>query len=132
MTTDNKEKNDGWELIHVYTRAEAIADGLLIDVTETARQAGFRYPVAMTEGVWHKCVEVPPGVGCQDESGRLWDVLQVLLFTIRKSRGCSSYLQFPVSVINEHNRAEVVELKSHCGPGDNLEPVVTILLPNED
>ena len=27
--------------IHVYTRAQAIADGVLVDVTETAREAGL-------------------------------------------------------------------------------------------
>lgn len=29
------------DLIHSYSRAQAIADGELIDVTDTAREAGF-------------------------------------------------------------------------------------------
>ena len=36
------------DLIHRYTRAEAIADGVLIDVSAVAREAGIRYPVALT------------------------------------------------------------------------------------
>jgi hypothetical protein len=37
-----------FELIHRYSRADAIRDGVLIDVSETARAAGIRYPVALT------------------------------------------------------------------------------------
>jgi type I site-specific restriction endonuclease len=36
------------EPIHSYTRADAFADGYLVDVTDTAREAGFRFPVALT------------------------------------------------------------------------------------
>lgn len=40
---DDKTPTDATdlELISAYTRAEALADGLLVDVTETAREAGF-------------------------------------------------------------------------------------------
>ena len=34
-------------LIHAYSRSQAIEDGVLIDVTATAREAGSRYPVAL-------------------------------------------------------------------------------------
>ncbi len=66
---------DDADLIHRYTRADAIRDGVLIDVSAVAREAGIRYPVALTRAVWERCVAVPPGVLCQDETGRLWDVL---------------------------------------------------------
>jgi hypothetical protein len=71
------------DLIHRYTRAGALRDGVLIDASGAAREAGFRYPVAMTAAAWAKCVAVPPGVACQDEAGRLWDVLTVLRLAIR-------------------------------------------------
>src|SRR5262249_23700188 len=51
--------------------ATSIRDGILID---TAREAGIRYPVALTRAAWERCVAVPAGVVCQDEPGRLWDV----------------------------------------------------------
>jgi hypothetical protein len=35
-------------LIHAYTRAEAIRDSVLIDVSATAKEAGLKYPVALT------------------------------------------------------------------------------------
>jgi hypothetical protein len=59
------------ELIHRYTRADALRDGVSIDVSATAREAGFKYPVALTAAAWAKCVAVPPGVLCQAEAGRL-------------------------------------------------------------
>ena len=64
------------EVIFSYTRAQAIADGVLMDVSELAQESGFRFPVAVTAGVWAECVAVPDGVEGQDETGRLWDVLR--------------------------------------------------------
>jgi type I site-specific restriction endonuclease len=43
--------------IHSYTRAQAIADGVLIDVFETARELGFKFPVAVTDSVWRAYIE---------------------------------------------------------------------------
>ena len=47
---DDDRDNDATEpkLISSYTRSEALADGVLVDVTETAREAGFVIPVALT------------------------------------------------------------------------------------
>lgn len=36
------------ESIHVYTRAQAITDEVLRDITTTAREAGFMVPTAIT------------------------------------------------------------------------------------
>ena len=45
--TDGSESLFG-EVIFSYTRAQAIADRVLIDVTPTALEAGFRFPTAVT------------------------------------------------------------------------------------
>ena len=34
------------EVVYSYSRAQALADGVLIDVSDTAREAGFRWPVS--------------------------------------------------------------------------------------
>ena len=75
------------DLIHRYTRADALRDGVLIDVTATVAEAGFRWPVALTRAVWERCVRVPPGVVGQDEAGRLWDVLFVLRCAVGRQGG---------------------------------------------
>ena len=92
---------DDADLIHRYTRADAIRDSVLIDVSATAKEAGFKFPVALTAAVWSKCVEVPPGVASQDEAGRLWDVLTLLRFAIRASKGAAPEVRFGVCVRNQ-------------------------------
>jgi len=120
-------------IVFRYTRADAIRDGVLIDVTETAREAGFRIPVAITAAAWARCVTVPEGVTGQDERGRLWDVLWMLYFAIRQSPG-GSELRYHLHVRNSDEEAvpPLVELKALCGPGDDADPVITIMLPEED
>jgi hypothetical protein len=125
---------DESDLIHRYTRAQAIEDGVLIDVSATAREAGFKYPVALTAAAWAKCVAVPPGVACQDEAGRLWDVLTVLRFAVRRSGGAGREVRFGVHVRNDNRERTppLVRLKAVCGPGDRGEPSITVMLPAED
>lgn len=122
-----------WEVIHEYSRAEAIADGVLIDATALAKEAGFVYPVALTSAAYHDCVRVPPEVSGQDETGRLWDILMVLRHKIKMSRTQQSPLFFTFLVKNDNsNRLQAASLKGVCGPGDDGEPVLTIMLPHED
>lgn len=129
--------------IYTYTRAQAIEDGALVDVTATAREAGLRFPVALTRAAWERCVTIPKGVRCQDEAGRLWDVLHCLHYAIRddiyrsyttRNRRAGDTVRFGVHVRNDNrNRIPpLVQLKSICGPGDDGEPVLTIMLPEED
>jgi hypothetical protein len=122
------------DLIHRYTRAEAIADGVLVDVTATAREAGIRFPVALTRGVWERCVSVPAGVVCQDEGGRLWDVVWLLACAIRGTKGNGREVRFGVHVRNDNRDGvpPLIRLKAICGPGDHGEPVITVMLPDED
>ena len=63
------------EIIASYSRTQALADGVLVDATKLAREAGFRYPVALTSAAWHDCVAVSSTDQDHDETGRLWDVL---------------------------------------------------------
>src|SRR5260370_21780767 len=97
------------DLIHRYSRADAIRDGMLVDVSATATEAGFKYPVALTSAAWAKCVAVPPGVICQDETGRLWDVLTMLRFAIGDSAAtpprCVSPSTSATTTGNEHPRS---------------------------
>lgn len=121
-----------WEVISIYTRAQAIEDGVLVDVSELARVAGFKYPVAVTQGVWSECVRVAEEDKCtQDENGRLWDILNVLLFTIKGKKDNGDEVKFKVRVWKNKGQ-EDVELWSKCGPGDDAEPVITIMLKDED
>ena len=66
-------------VISTYTRAQAIEDGVLIDVGAMAREAGFKWPVALTTSAWADFMDWSEDDSrqqvYQDQSGRLWDVL---------------------------------------------------------
>lgn len=126
---------EGAEIVAQYTRAQAIEDGVLVDVSSVAKEAGFGYPVALTRGAWELAVNVPEGLeGIQDEAGRLWDVLSVLRWCIKTAPGQLADIRFPVKVrVGRGERSiRTVNLKGTCGPGDRGEPVITIMLPSED
>jgi Family of unknown function (DUF6573) len=119
-------------LIHSYSRAQAIEAGGLVDVTDRARETGFRIPVALTAAVWGDCVAWDRYQRAhQDEAGRLWDVLTVAHRAARTHRGDRAgftVLRIPRGGL----RVEPVRLVLHVGPGDRGEPVVTIMQPGED
>lgn len=112
------------DLIFSYTRKQAIDDGVLIDVSGTAKEAGFKFPVAVTNRVWG---EITPKneLNGQSTMGRLWDMLTVLRFSIKSSKGSDIAFKFLVS-------GKYLHLNANCGPGDDMEPVITIMLPHED
>lgn len=130
---------EGFEVIDTYSRAQAIADGVLVDLMQgetgtLVREAGFKYPIAMTVGAFSEAVapigeDLPPG---QSITGRLRDVLQVLKAAILKSPP-GNRVDFPVLVDKDgQGHHKTVKLYSLCGPGDDAEPVITIMLPWED
>jgi hypothetical protein len=120
-------------VIYCYSRAEAIADGVLVDVTETANEAGFKFPVALTRSVWASYVEVPAGAEGQDEAGRLWDILTMLGHAARRSKA-ESLIRFRLHVRNDNRGCvpPLVELKAVCGPNDDGSPCITVMEPGED
>jgi hypothetical protein len=127
------------KVISVYTRAQALADGVLIDAGPMAQEAGFRWPVAITAAAWEDCVAWTDADSerqiHQDQSGRLWDVLFMAAFEARVRADAGQQLLFELYRVPRNGRskdAELTTLKLVVGPGDDREPVMTILLPRED
>jgi len=129
---------EGAEVISIYTRQQAIEDGVLVDVTELSKKAGFRFHTVVTNAVWKKCVawseEDTKSQLHQDESGRLWDVLSMAIIAARQQPTVSEilYKLYCVPRDGRAKRARLTQLKLHIGPGDNGEAVITIMLPCED
>lgn len=119
------------EAIYSYTRTQAIEDGVLIDVSETAAELGFRLPVAVTAAVWARCVDWENEEAGQDEKGRLWDVLWIARLAARGAKE-QSKVGYTLRVVQADQTVEHVALKMHIVPGDDGEPVITILMTNED
>jgi hypothetical protein len=122
------------ELIYSYTRAQAVADGAQVPVTKTAQEAGIRLPVFLTRAVYDAYVSVPPNVVAQEEAGRLWDIIWMLRFAIRKAQPGQTRLPFALYVRNDNHCPRLVKLIAHCGPLniDDLQPAITIMMPDED
>jgi hypothetical protein len=129
---DNKTDATDLELISAYTRAEALSDGVLVDVTDTARETGFLHPVALTRAAWELCVALSPAAkrAGTDERGRLWDVLWMMRWAVGRSRGASQ-IDFELLCVTTSVRPSRVALRSVVGPGDDGQPVVTVMLPEE-
>lgn len=134
MNMDDTDNNRPVTVIHGYSRQQAIADGVLVDVSKTAREAGLVCPTALTHAVYDRYVEVPPDLaGWQDLAGRLWDVLWMCRCRIVASKiENRNQMLFDLYVQQDKSGPKRVTLKVVCGPGDTPEPVLTIMLPDED
>ena len=122
-------------VIFSYTRAQAIEDGVLVDLTAWAREAGFKVPVACTSTIWQGYIVPPPGTESlgQSERGRGHDLLWMLYVSIKASKNAQrDQILYRVLFLQAPGKMEEVTLKAHFGPGDKGEPVITIMLPSED
>jgi len=131
------------EVISTYTRAQALEDGVLVDVDKLSptmrAELGFKFPIALTQRLFEEVIK-PDATGeanCQSIEGRLWDTLWMLLNGIKgmgrtyNGPGPCQTTEYPCGFwLN--GRVKELTLKAICGPGDEGEPVITIMLPDED
>ncbi len=120
------------EVICSYTRKQALEDGVLFDLNQFIPiiESGYKYPVACTVAVWGiiETAVKNPKYG-NDYQGIVWDILQM-------SRNCPTKkwptgCLFQVIIIGAGPK-RIYTFKIECGPGDQGEPVLTIMLPEED
>ncbi|MBY0545554.1 MAG: hypothetical protein K2Q14_08440 [Gammaproteobacteria bacterium] len=129
---------ENFDIVYSYTRAQAIDDGVLVDVSSLAQEAGFIYPVAVTAAVYDKYIdwteEDNKRQTYQDVKGRLWDILSMM--RLQKSRishsGRFEFMCIPRGSKSRRVTPINVTLKALCHGGDKGEPVITVMLPNED
>ena len=126
-------------VIFTYSRAQAIEDGILVDVSDTAREAGFNIPVAVTRAVWDRIIALPEGYqGFQDERGRLWDVLWMARhYALRASNSDRVTMCVLVRDIRKDLRDSHRPPRRHfpivaIGAGDQGEVIITIMWPEDD
>ena len=122
--------------VYRYTRRQALEDGVLVDLSRQATEVGFVLPVACTAAVWKYVVPADSlRQRGQSESGRchdlLWTLRSAVLKADRRAKS-TDRLEFEALFLMPSARPEKVRLAAVCGPGDEGEPVVTIMLPDED
>jgi hypothetical protein len=129
---------DDAEIISVYSRAQAIEDGVLVDLCQgehgaLVKEAGFKFPVACTAEVFADCISLTDAAerAGNDIKGRLWDVLWMLKLAIRRAQR-TDRIHFTVLVVRDRVRPTPTELVAVCGPGDDREPVITIQFAGQD
>ncbi len=136
-----------WDTIYTYSRSQAVADGVQVDVTKTAQEAGICFPVFLTRGVYDAYVAVPPGLtdgpcgSHQDESGRLWDIVWMTRFAIMRMRAGRNATpaadRLPVALYvrqSDNHPARLMSLRATAGAVDidDPAPAITVMLPDED
>lgn len=129
------ETEDFAPVIFSYTRKMALADGVQVDVSKMAKEAGFNIPVFMTDTVFNEYVKVPADVEGQDEEGRLRDILRMLNRAIQRVPMGSHEVRFPCYVKNSMTEPETtVMLYAVCATLDIDDPApsITIMLPDEN
>lgn len=131
---DDRDNDGGMdaEPIYRYTRAQAIADGVLIDVTQTAHEAGFRWPVAITDALMRDIRDIPMNLeGIASEDGRIWDCLWMAFCAIRTSRTPDDTQLIYSLLMSTSTSRRRYHIKLVSGPGDDAEPVITLMQPDE-
>jgi hypothetical protein len=106
------------DVISSYTREQALDDGTLVDVSELAKEAGFKIPVAITSNLYHI-------LNKGDFTGRLWDVLTML--RIKAVNSQDNFIKFIVKI----GRKNETLWSIISGEGEKGSPVLTIMFPED-
>lgn len=129
------------EVISAYSRAQAIEDGVLVDIEPLCNAfhlpMPFHYPTVLTSAVYEKCVNWTDEDGdrtgqIQDQPGRLHDVLYMAVLAAKRDNGGDRCYYKISCITREEGKREEVDLVCHIGPGDTPAPVITIMFPNEN
>jgi hypothetical protein len=106
-------------VIFSYTRKQAIEDGVLVDVTALAREEGFRLHTAITSGLLG---ELSGGLPDSMREEAVRHLLKTFHLEIRRQPNTDRI----------HFREGGIAAWALCGPGDDGEPVLTVMLEGED
>ena len=119
-------ENPFGETVYSYSRSQAIEDGVLVDLSQVdSIQQHWKHPFACTSTVWALIEEALKQPG-QDLAGICHDISWMAMIAIRRNPA-NSQTFFKVIITGTKHM-----LKLHIGPGDTANPVLTLMLPNED
>lgn len=122
----DQTNNQFGEPIYSYTRANAIADGVLVDLSQVMTvKDHWKFPFACTDTVFGLIERAIEEHG-NDLEGILHAISLMAKAEIRNGSR-ADVIHFKVFIgLTLH------DLKLHIGPGDTAEPVMTLMLPHED
>ena len=115
------------DIIAAYTRAAAIADGVLTDVTAIAREINpHALPTVLSQDVAGRVEDAPDNIAFPDTFRRRACHLLMKCEIVRASR-VDCYEEVTANLPG----TGLYTCWLHVGPGDNGEPVTTIIQPHE-
>ncbi len=136
---NDHSKNNKPNYHYNYNRSQAIEDGVLVDVTDTAKAIGIKWHVAVTSAVWRDYIVWTDNdirrQGPQETADRLWHIIFILHRTMRKADRHEDVIFFELDILPRDGasyRVKLTRLKAVISAGDHFEPVITIMLPDED
>lgn len=123
---------EDFEVIHSYTRKEAIEDGVLVDMNKyiPVNESGYKYPAACTAGVWNIIDQAVNNKKYgNDYKGIICDIFNIS--RIMPFKRWQTGAMFRVIITGIGNQ-KYHTLKLECGPDDDGKPCLTFMLPDED
>lgn len=139
---------EGAEIIHSYTQADALRDGVLRDklsdgasISDVAGEAGIRWPVIMTGAAFTDTIHWSEREReLQDEQGRAWDVFTSAHRAMRAHAGrtggtvtIGDRIPFRFLRVPPGKRApKLTELHAVASRSDDGSPCFVFMLPEED
>lgn len=124
---------EGSEFFYSYTRKQAIEDGVLIDVSDQAKASGFKIPVAVTDHLYNGYVVPSKELEEEGQSveGRLHDLF-MMTQAAAANRWKDNRVYYEVLFKTQPRTLQTVRCLAVVGPGDEGEPVLTIMLPEDE
>jgi hypothetical protein len=115
---------NGFEVISIYTRKQAIEDGVLTDVTELSKRAGFKLHTVIAEGLMNEVLR---------EAARTEREIDTVIYFLLKLAN--------FKIVNEGSGVDMIKIPLpwnkqrvfyvHIGPGDDGEAVLTLMFPED-
>lgn len=120
----------GFNVVSVYTRKQAIEDGVLVSLSDNFPNECriYKWPVACTSTVWTMIERAAESDGVE-VAVYVWDLVYMSYMAVQAAKSSGTQLLFKVCL--PLGKPEKI-LKFVCGPGDAGEPVITIMLREED
>ena len=123
------------DVIFSYSRAQAVEDGVLVDLSTLCPEEAklYKHNVCCTAAVW---AIIDQAVNNKKHHNDLKGVVWDLMFMSTRARvnraGSDASTCYFQCIIKGAGRKSLFTFKLVCGPGDSAEPVITIMLPDED
>lgn len=123
----SKNMFEGFDVISVYTRQQAIDDGIFVDVSGIAHKCGFIVPVALTSNLFNTHIKHED----ESETNRRLNVFLLLMYRnmITNAKADDTFFSTNIKFDGE-KETEVWAVIEGQSPSDPT-PAINIMLPQD-